>query len=167
MQKKRNKSATNIFYVDFLLKIDVKKNVRTSKKYQQRAFSKLFACRAKTEYERVANRILLRKPAHEITHAQANKVVAHNYRYGSKRAAKQHITQIIETLNQKLSGGWSPFFEGEDSRLYENLPSVCNKFIAEKEKILRKNTLRSYVSVTKQLILWANENYPNIYFTAI
>ena len=54
-------------------------------------------------------------------------------RHGSKRAAKQHITQIIETLNTKLSGGWSPFFEGKDSRLYENLPSVCNKFMTYPE----------------------------------
>ena len=76
-------------------------------------------------------------------------------RYRTKSEMRAHALSIVNNLNAKLSGGWSPFFDGEDSRLYENLPSVCDKFIAEKEKILRKNTLRSYVSVTKQLILWA------------
>jgi len=86
-------------------------------------------------------------------------------RYGSKRDAKQHINQMIDTLNTKLADGWSPFFEGEDSRLYEKLLVVCEKFIAEREKTLRKNTLRSYKSVTNQIIEWSNKNYPNIYFS--
>ena len=91
-----------------------------------------------------------------------NKIKKH---YQTAKEANLHAQEILFTINQKLKGGWSPFFEGEDSRLYEGVVAVCDKFIAEKEKILRKNTLRSYVSVTKQLIAWANENYPNIYFS--
>jgi len=86
-------------------------------------------------------------------------------RYNSVKEANLHAQEILFTINQKLKGGWSPFFVGEDSRLYEKLSAVCVKFIAEKEKTLRPNTLRSYKSVTNQLIEWVNENEKNIYFS--
>jgi integrase len=86
-------------------------------------------------------------------------------RYNSVKEANTHAQEILFSINQKLKGGWSPFFVGENSRLYEKLSAVCEKFIAEKEKTLRKNTLRSYKSVTNQLIKWVNENEKNIYFS--
>ena len=45
-------------------------------------------------------------------------------RYRSIREAWQHALEVCETINQKLRGGWSPFFVGEDARLYEKLTAV-------------------------------------------
>ncbi len=39
-------------------------------------------------------------------------------RYPTKTEAKKHINNIIVALNMKLSTGWNPYFQGEDSRLY-------------------------------------------------
>ncbi|MDR0829581.1 MAG: tyrosine-type recombinase/integrase [Prevotellaceae bacterium] len=52
-------------------------------------------------------------------------------RYTRKIDAKRHALEICETINQKLRGGWSPFFEGENARLYEKLPDVLQKYITE------------------------------------
>lgn len=66
--------------------------------------------------------------------------------YAKKRDALIHIDGIIEGINAKLRTGYNPFFEGEDSRLYEKLSSVAEKFIQEKQKDLRPDTMRSYSS---------------------
>ncbi|MCQ2959538.1 MAG: tyrosine-type recombinase/integrase [Bacteroidales bacterium] len=66
--------------------------------------------------------------------------------YKLKRDALQHIEGMIQAINVKLRSGYNPFFEGEDSRLYEKLADVAEKFLAEKKKDLRPDTMRSYSS---------------------
>lgn len=40
-------------------------------------------------------------------------------RYRTKREAMPYAIEVVNSLNLKLSGGWSPFFEVENARLYE------------------------------------------------
>ena len=76
--------------------------------------------------------------------------------YAKKRDALIHIDGIIEGINAKLRTGYNPFFEGEDSRLYEKLSSVAEKFIQEKQKDLRPDTMRSYSSFVNLLLGYFN-----------
>jgi integrase len=66
-------------------------------------------------------------------------------------------------MNNKLAGGYNPFFEGEDARVFVHLPEVCQSFIAEKEREIRPTTMRTYTSFCKILTEWADKNAPNIY----
>jgi integrase len=84
-------------------------------------------------------------------------------RYRTKKEAREHCQNIINTINAKLAGGWSPFYSIEDSRLYVKLSEVAKLFIAEKTKELRAGTMRSYSSVVKMLIEWTTKNLPDIY----
>ncbi|MDR2684664.1 MAG: hypothetical protein LBB53_04710 [Prevotellaceae bacterium] len=80
-----------------------------------------------------------------------------------KSEARRYISEIIQTINAKLAGGWSPFFEDEDSRLYIDLRDVCKYFIEEKTKELRPATMTSYKSFCNMLCEWADKNAPKIY----
>ncbi len=84
-------------------------------------------------------------------------------RYKSAKDARVHVAKMIFILNTKLAGGWSPFFEDEDARLYEKIEDVAKLFIAEKKKELRENSLRSYSSFITILIDWVNVNNKGMY----
>jgi hypothetical protein len=90
-----------------------------------------------------------------------NKIVSW---YNSKKEAKLHSISILDNINQKLKGSWSPFFEGENARLYEKLPDVLQKYLTESQKDKRENTLRSYKSYANhadsRLIEKINRNVP-------
>jgi integrase len=84
-------------------------------------------------------------------------------RYRSTKDARVHCLKMVQTINNKLSGGWNPFFEDEDARLYEKLTSVSDKFLKEKKKELRENSLRSYSSFINLLTEWVNKNNPDLF----
>lgn len=83
-------------------------------------------------------------------------------RYKSIRDARLHISKIIENLNAKLSGGWNPYFVGEDARMYEKLTTVTELFLKEKTKELRPNTMRSYNSFCFLLNDWIKKTSPGL-----
>jgi len=84
-------------------------------------------------------------------------------RYRNKRDAREHALEICETINQKLRGGWSPFFVGDNARLYVPLPEVLHKFVAESVRDKRSATLRTYKSFATILERWSVKNCKNIY----
>jgi site-specific recombinase XerD len=88
-------------------------------------------------------------------------------RYSSKSEAKRHINNIIIALNMKLSTGWNPYFEGEDSRMYTPIREVANKYMEETEKIQREATIRSYKSFIKIFLEWIEKQKPGIYSSMI
>ena len=89
------------------------------------------------------------------------KVTNYVARYG-KSEARALLRVAVNQLNLKLSQGWSPFFVHEDTRLYEKLPAVAEKFLKEKERDLRPNTMRSYKSGVNELVNFTKKNYPHI-----
>jgi len=90
------------------------------------------------------------------------KVQSYVTRYGT-REARQLLRVAVSRLNLKLSQGWTPFFAHEDGRLLERLSAVIEKFLKEKQRDLRPNTMRSYNSmIGKELLQWAEKNYPII-----
>lgn len=98
---------------------------------------------------------------HELTRKR-EKVTGFKTKYGV-REARQLLQIAVNRLNLKLSQGWSPFFVHEDGRLLEPLHMVVEKFLKEKTRDLRQNTMRQYNSIVgKELIIWATQNYPII-----
>lgn len=83
-------------------------------------------------------------------------------RYPRIKDARLHCNRIVANLNTQLAGGWNPFFEAEDARMYELLSDVIEKFLTEKKKELRKSTLRSYVSFAKILGEWVDKQTPGL-----
>lgn len=81
-------------------------------------------------------------------------------RYRLVKDARAHIAVMISNLNQKLSGGWNPFFTSEDARMYETLSDVADKFLKEKEKENRESTYRSYQSFCRMLLEWGSRQNP-------
>jgi len=76
--------------------------------------------------------------------------------YAKKRDALIHINGIIESINAKLRCGYNPYFQADDSRLYEKLSTVAEKFLAEKKKELRPDTVRSYSSFVTMFLCYFN-----------
>lgn len=88
-------------------------------------------------------------------------------RYANKGEAKKHINSIIVALNMKLSTGWNPYFEGEDSRMYTPIEEVCRKYVEETEKTQREATIRSYKSFIKIFLEWIGKQKAGIYSSMI
>ena len=84
-------------------------------------------------------------------------------RFDYLRDFKEEINRRIIIINSKLAGGWSPFFESDNSRYYTPLSNVIELYIAEKSRELRPATMRCYTSCCAMINEWANKEVPNIY----
>ena len=69
---------------------------------------------------------------------------------------------LVQELNTKLAGGWSPFLESSNSRFYTPLLSLLDEYLAEKEKELRKASVLSYKSFCNVFGNWIKENAPTV-----
>ncbi len=78
-------------------------------------------------------------------------------RYSSKSEEKKHINNIIIALNMRLSTGWNPFFQGEDSRMYTPIKDVAARYMEEIEKTLRPATYRTYKTFIKVFCEWVEK----------
>lgn len=67
-------------------------------------------------------------------------------RYPTQREAVAHITKIVNHINMKLMQGWNPFVASENQQMYIPADEVAEKFLNEKQKELRPDTIRSYKS---------------------
>ena len=73
-------------------------------------------------------------------------------RYKSAKDAETHCQKIILDINNKLKNGINPMFSDEsaDSPIgYTTIPEVVKKFLAEKIREVRPDTVRSYESMCK------------------
>lgn len=84
-------------------------------------------------------------------------------RYSKLADFRVYANQIVCTINAKLMGGWNPLMEEENSRLYTPLSVVVEKYLDEKKRELRPDTMRSYSSFCKLFMEWCDENAPKIY----
>jgi len=88
-------------------------------------------------------------------------------RYSTKGEAKKHINNIIVALNMKLSTGWNPYYQGEESRFYTPLLEVLEEFKVDVRKEHRKSTADSYVSFANIFGEWIEKVSPNIYCSMV
>lgn len=70
---------------------------------------------------------------------------------------KRYAKMMVEELNGKLYRGWSPYNKGpalKGASVHEAVTAWMNT----KKKELRKNSVRSYVSLAKKLLAWMDRN---------
>lgn len=75
---------------------------------------------------------------------------------------KAFANNIVQQYNVKLSGGWTPFGESQNSRIFSPMNAVIHEYIAEKGKELRPDSMRSYKSFCKTLENWIDNNVPGV-----
>lgn len=74
---------------------------------------------------------------------------------------KNHCNGIINMINAKLAGGWSPIGEDQNARFYTPLPAVIRAYLEEKQDELRLDTFRSYKSFCSIFGAWIDKNVPD------
>ena len=76
-------------------------------------------------------------------------------RYDRISDFKAHCNTIVNTINAKLAGGWTPFGEMQNTRLYTPINMVAEAYLKEKEAELRPDTMRTYRSFCKGFLEWS------------
>ena len=99
-----------------------------------------------------------------VIHPKENKL---RKRYKLLTEFKTMAAEMVSHINAKLAGGWSPFFESENTRLYTKLDEVIELYLSEKEREVRPATFRSYKSWCKSFGTWCAENTPGIYASMV
>ena len=74
---------------------------------------------------------------------------------------KQHCNQVVCSINAKLAGGWTPFGEQQNTRLFTPIGVVMDQYMKEKAAELRPDTVINYRSFCKVLREWVDEVCPN------
>ena len=79
-------------------------------------------------------------------------------RYRTVRERRIAAQELVEEINRKLAGGWSPLHQSEDSRLYTPISELCEKFVTAKEREgVRATTLTNYKSYTGLFLRWCED----------
>lgn len=91
-------------------------------------------------------------------------------RVKSVRERRRAALMLVAALNERLSLGWNPLVEKIAPRASVKFKDAVNNFIKVKEKEVEANTLRSYNTFAKKLLVWAEgrgfrENSPVAAFT--
>lgn len=81
--------------------------------------------------------------------------------YPKQSDFKAQCIIIMNNLNAKLAGGWTPLGENQNARYYTPLPEVVKAYLAEKQDELRPDTFRSYKSFCTGFLAWLNKNAPD------
>lgn len=82
-------------------------------------------------------------------------------RYRTVAEFKVAANKICCDINSQLAGGWSPFGTSDNVRYYTTIEEVLEKYISEKERELKPESLRSYKSFVRQFGSWCTKNIPN------
>ena len=78
-------------------------------------------------------------------------------RYGTVRDAESHCQKIIFDINTKLANGINPMFSDENPAGYVKITEVIKKFLEEKERESRSDTMRSYKSFSKSFLTYVSK----------
>ena len=74
---------------------------------------------------------------------------------------KAYCNNVVCNLNAKLAGGWTPFGEQQNSRLFTPIEAVLDCYLDEKSRELRPDTIINYRSFCKCLKDWLADIAPN------
>lgn len=82
--------------------------------------------------------------------------------YGRLSDFKAHCNTIVCTINSKLAGGWTPFGETQNARLFTPVVKATESYINEKQAELRPDTVLNYKSFCKTLTEWTESVAPGM-----
>ncbi|MCL2311237.1 MAG: tyrosine-type recombinase/integrase [Firmicutes bacterium] len=79
-------------------------------------------------------------------------------RYNSVRDAESHCQKIIFDINSKLANGINPMFSEENPAGYITIAEVVKRFLDEKNRETRPDTMRSYISFSRRFQSYVSKN---------
>ncbi len=74
---------------------------------------------------------------------------------------KAHCNLVVSNINAKLAGGWTPFGEQQNTRLFTPIESVIDDYLKEKSSELRPDSVINYKSFCKCLKEWIADTCPH------
>jgi len=78
-------------------------------------------------------------------------------RYGSSKDAEAHCQKIIFDINSKLANGINPMFSDENPSGYITISDVIKRFLDEKTRELRPDSMRSYHSFANCFLMYLSK----------
>lgn len=109
----------------------------------------------------------VRHPKTQLLTRQRVKLNLLRKRYATNTLFRIAATDMVNTLNIKLAGGWNPYWETDDSRYYTKLEDVVNIYLAEKVRELRPDTYRTYKSWCSMFLAWCDKNCKDVYASMV
>ncbi len=82
------------------------------------------------------------------------RVVVKCNRVRQKAERMRYARSIADNINEKLRRGWNPFVDRMSTEGYTLLFDAVEQFVHEKERELRKDSIRSYRSLAKAFTGW-------------
>lgn len=79
-------------------------------------------------------------------------------KFKSRIEFRGHVMKIINDLNGKLAGGWTPYGQTQDVREFTPINIAIEAYIEDKGRDLRKASMVSYTSVAGILMDWLKEH---------
>ncbi len=79
-------------------------------------------------------------------------------RIKNQKERRRYARQLIVEINKKLEQGWNPFLEQEAPKSFSLLSSAIDTFLNLKGKELRYDSIRTYKSILKSFLSWAEQN---------
>ncbi len=85
------------------------------------------------------------------------RVVVKCNRVRHKAERMRYARSIADNINEKLRRGWNPFVDRMSTEGYTLLVDAVEQFVHEKERELRKDSIRSYRSLAKAFVDWLEQ----------
>lgn len=86
------------------------------------------------------------------------RIVVKCNRIKNKTERTRQARIIADNINARLREGWNPFIDRVASEEYMTLEDGINQFLNEKSNEVRKDSMRSYRSLTSVFLRWLKEN---------
>ncbi len=87
-------------------------------------------------------------------------------RFASASEFRTYCAGVISNLNARLAGGWTPFGEEQNSRMFTPIEDVLQMYLEEKGRELRADTVINYRSFCRKLRQWVGEVCPGAQISA-
>jgi|GEM_PF-1976630 len=88
------------------------------------------------------------------------KLNKYKHSYPTIRQMKQFAEGLVQQINVKLAGGWSPIGELQNARFYTPIEQVVEAYLKDKQGEVRHATYLSYVSVSGVFSAWCVKCLP-------
>ena len=80
------------------------------------------------------------------------------HRFEDDASFLKYAGNIVDTINFRLRNGESPYLSDENARCYEPVRVMLDKFLEEKKRYVRPDTLRTYSSHVRVFRTWLEDH---------
>ena len=108
------------------------------------------------EYHRGKNSYIFFYAMDPVSKKLKRKIVKMNHIH-KKTERDRYAKVLLHTINEKLYSGWNPFLEQMSAKAI-NISDAIARFMKDKEKCTRKDTMRSYRSYSNLFLKWLTES---------